>query len=142
MDLRDYTHTPYAGFFYTDSLEEGRKVYKIVRKKIHPSIEVILKRGCTEMEAKLSSDKWDVIPEEHLETERRLHDTFSFSEDHFYQSPWHKLEIQKNWLRHAIKIGDPTARETLEQETGDPDIWKKLVVESVTYHEEDDNNDT
>ena len=38
-------------------------------------------------------------------------------------------------LKRAIEIGDPTAREAAEKYSEDPDIWKKLVVTSVTYHD-------
>jgi hypothetical protein len=136
MDLRHYTHAAWGGYVYTDTIEEGREHYKIIRKAIPKAIPVTLKRGCTEMEKLQSSDLWDDVPESHLATERRLHDLFHFQERSFKQSAWHKQEIKERWVKHAIMIADPTAKETAEKYSGDPDIWKKLVVESVTYHEE------
>ncbi len=137
MDVRDYTHGAWAGFVYTDSLDEGRAHYKIVRKEIPNKIPVILKRGCTEMERLEDSDKWDEVPEAHIEMERRLLDLFDFDERFYNQAAWHKHEIKENWIKHAIKIGDPTAKEVAEKYSNDPNIWKRLVVESVTYHEEE-----
>ena len=39
--------------------------------------------------------------------------------------------------QRAIEIGDPTAKVTAEKYSSDPEIWSKLVVHSVTYHEEE-----
>jgi len=136
IDRRDYSYGAWAGFVYADSLKEGREYYKITRGLLPENISVILKRGCTEMERLLQSDKWDAISEAELNYERRLHDLFEFEEYDFPQSDWHRNQIKESWIKHAIAIGDPTARETAEKFSGDPDIWKRLVVSAVTYHEE------
>lgn len=135
VDRRDYTFGPYAGFVYADTLEEGREYYKITRNLLPDNVSVILKRGCTEMERLIPSDKWDVVSTAELEYERQLHDLFEFTEYDFPQSDWHKAKIKEAWIRHAIAIGDPTAQETAEKYSGDPNIWKKLVVTAVTYHD-------
>ena len=136
IDRRDYTTTPYAGFIYGDSLEQGRKYYKIARANIPEHIPIILKRGCTEMERLKPSDKWDEITVEDLHTEDRLNDIFRFEEKNFAMASWVKKSVKEKWITHAIMIGDPTAKETAEKYSDDPDIWNKLVVHSVTYHEE------
>ena len=137
MDLREYTYGAWAGFVYADSLNEGREYYKLVRGVIPKNVSVILKRGCTEMEQLQSSDKWDSVGQDDIDIENKLHDRFSFDERHYQQAAWHKQEIKENWIKHAIRIGDPTAQETAEKMSDNLDIWKKLVVISKTYHDKD-----
>lgn len=136
-DHRDYTFGAWSGYIYADSLEEGRKYYKIVRECIPKQVDVILKRGCTEMEQLRSSDTWNEMAEEDLEIEKRLTDLFLFDERQYHQARWHKNEIMENWIKRAIELGDPYAKEMAINHSGDPEIWNKLVVNSVTYHEEE-----
>ena len=136
MDLRNYTYGAWAGFIYGDTLEEGKEYYKRVKKAMQPKkVPIILKRGCTEMERLRPSDQWNEITEKELNLERRLCDLFEFSELYFAQASWLKTEIQERWIKRAIEIGDPTAREAAEKYSKDPDIWDKLVVSAVTYHD-------
>jgi len=135
MDLRDYTYGAWAGFLYCDSLKEGREIWAIARERIPDEIPVILKRGCTEMEKLVPSNLWDALSAPEIEFEERLNDIFSFDEVHFFQADWLISEIRERWIERAIQIGDPTARETAEKYSDDPDIWQKLVVNSITYHE-------
>lgn len=135
MDLRDYTYGAWSGFVYADSLEEGREYYKIIRDAIPKNIKVYLKRGCTEMERITDSNLWDQMDESDFKLEQELHDMFSFDERHYQQAMWYKQEIKENWIKHAIRIGDPTAKETAEKYCDDPDIWKRLVVHSVEYQD-------
>jgi len=136
MDLRNYSYGAWAGFVYADTLEEGRKYYTMLKNAVRPKrIPIILKRGCTEMERIKPSDQWDEITKRELDLERRLCDLFDFTELHGFQAKWLKTEIKERWIKRAIEIGDPTAREAAERYSGDPGIWEKLVVNSVTYHE-------
>jgi len=135
MDLRDYTYGAWAGFLYCESVEQGREVYQRARALIPEDIPVILKRGCTEMERLLPSNLWGALSKEDVEFEEQLNDIFSFDELSYMQADWLKNEIKERWIEHAIKIGDPTARETAEKYSDDPDIWQKLVVHSLTYHD-------
>jgi hypothetical protein len=136
MDLRDYTHGAWAGFVYGDSLDDGRAQYKIIREAMPEDVSVILKRGCTEMERLADSNTWGEMKEEDAKLEEKLLDRFTFNERHFFQSKWQVEEIKQNWIKRAIQIGDPTVKETVEKYSDDPNIWKKLVVISDTYHEE------
>ena len=140
-DVRNYTYGPWGGYVYGDTLEEGRDYYARVRKGvdkiISPDVSVILKRGCTEMERLTPSDQWDIVPPEMLDLERRLHDLFEFEETNYFQSDHLKNEIKERWVRRAIEIGDPTARAVAEMFSGDRNIWQRLVVHSLTYHESD-----
>jgi len=137
MDVRDYTYGAWAGFIYGDSLSQGCKYYKIARSTIAKDIPIILKRGCTEMERLKPSNTWDEITAQDIETEQRLNDLFDFNEEHFYQAGWLKAEIKQRWIKRAIEIGDPTAKEVAEREFDDPDIWQKLVVHSVQYQNQE-----
>ena len=138
MDLRDYTYGAWAGFIYADTLEEGRSYYKQVREALPKKVSVILKRGCTEMERLKPSKEWDNMAKVDFEMEQKLLDRFKFDERHYHQAKWYKKEIEENWIIRAIQIGDPTARETAEKYSDDPDVWNKLVVVSQTYHSEED----
>jgi len=137
IDRRDYTYGPWAGFVYGDSIEEGqkyaRKLRKLLDERISPDVPLILKRGCTEMEAIKPSNEWDEMSPEEVLLERRLNDSFEFEENETRHSAWMIEDIKYRWLRHAIQIGDPTAKECAIKLSGDPDAWSKLVVESVTY---------
>jgi hypothetical protein len=135
MDVRPYTFGAWAGFIYGDTLEEGRKYYKMAKKEIPKDIPIILKRGCTEMERMKPSDTWDILDKRELELEEKLNNIFSFSEEHFFQAEWLKSEVKERWIRRAIEIGDSTAKVTAKKESGDPEIWDKLVVNSITYHD-------
>ena len=137
IDLRDYTFGAWAGFFYNETLEQGREVYAIARELIDDDIPVILKRGCTEMERGTPSHLWDLVSKEFHEKEQYLNDLIEFEELHFVQAEWLKNEIKERWIGHAIRLGDPTAREMAEKYCDDPDIWAKLVVLSETYHDSD-----
>ena len=136
MDLRDYTYGAWAGFVYGDTLAIGRNYCDLVRERVPLHIPVFVKRGCTEMERLVPSDKWDDL-NDHTEKEMILTDRFSFDEGSgmFRQGEWTKARIKERWLRHAIKIGDPTAQEVAERETGDSKVWERLVVHSIKYYE-------
>lgn len=136
MDIRDYTYGAWSGYVYADSLAEGRKYHKMLKDAVKPKrVPIILKCGCTEMERIRPSTTWNVLEKSDLELEQRLNDIFQFSEIDFFQGAWLKHEIKERWIKRAIEIGDPTAREAAEKYSEDPDIWNKLVVNSVTYHD-------
>lgn len=66
IEVREYVHGNYGGYFYNNSLREGLACYKKVRADIShyisPDIPVILKRACTEYELKYGdSSKWEEV---------------------------------------------------------------------------------
>jgi len=70
IELRYYTPRLYGGYFYNNSLDEGRECYEAVRKAvdehISPEVGVILKRACTEYEMiKGPSVAWTMTRREH-----------------------------------------------------------------------------
>lgn len=151
MDLRDYSYGAWAGFVYACSLPEGRRYHKRVLealKKTYGEDQVsdqgsdfpgkvvcILKRGCTEMEALRTSTLWDQFDEDELTKEKKIEDMYAHNDTDAYQSDWVKNSIKERWIKRAIEIGDPTAREMAEKYCLDPDVWSKLVVHSETYHD-------
>jgi len=138
VDRRDYTSAPYAAYWYANSMSQGREYYGIVRKGIDegisPDISVILKKGCTEMEAVLDSDRWHEAMTPHdQEMEMRLEDMFDVGNIEFTQSDWLKSKIKHDWLKTAYAIGDPTWKELVP---GGLDIFG---FQPVTYHQLPDN---
>lgn len=141
-DLRKYTFGPWAGFVYADTLEEGRRYYRTVRKVISDDIPIILKRGCTEMERLKPSNTWDQITQAEVRLEERLNDVFEFTELFFQQAEWLKARIKERWIERAIEIGDPTAQHmAMVMSGGDLNLWQRLVVHSVEYQEEGKGED-
>jgi hypothetical protein len=131
----------YGGYFYTRSLEQGRKRYEQVRalvdERLSLDVPVILKRYCTEFElggqggikGKGPSDKTPPATEEEMEYER-------YVEAHFppvgggNPMPDHLIATTiRRWIHYAFEHGDLTYLEL----TG----GEKLTREYVTYHEED-----
>jgi len=135
-DVRKYTFGPWAGFVYAETIEVGREYYKKVRAEIPKAISVILKRGCTEMEAIQPSNLWDKDPGDlYKDRERELLDMFEFQEFSYRQATWLKNEIMESWIQRAIEIGDKTVQKIAIKRSGDKNIWKRLVVNSITYHD-------
>jgi hypothetical protein len=152
MDLRDYTFGAWAGFIYACSLPEGRRYHAKILQALKDrfgenevsdksadfpqQITAILKRGCTEMEALKPSDKWNEASEDELVLEGQIEDMYAHDDHDAHQSQWVKNDIMERWIYRAIEIGDPTAREMAERYSADPNVWDKLVVHSVTYHDQ------
>lgn len=137
VDLREYNEGPYGGFFYNDSLKEGRETLKVVKKKLRKYFgfdapDCFLKRGCTEMEMKIPSDQWDYINEEHEEIEALLDEIFVKHESAGVQSDWQEKSKQYAWIRHAIKIGDTSWRRIV----GEANV-NKFIPHTVKYDSDD-----
>ena len=65
-----YSQNVYAGYFYEVGLDGARALYKVVRDiidndpKLGPDVQMSIKRGCSEYEAKLGpSDRYTFAPE-------------------------------------------------------------------------------
>jgi len=134
IEKRDTVGRLYGGYFYNDSLEEGKECYKIVRSNVDlnlsPEVSVILKRGCTEFELGTGpSDKWEVT-EEQKALEYLLLDLVAVDINLSPQPEHLKDSIFRTWIHWAYSNGDPTYLEY----TGGP-----LFRPPVTYHEEVDN---
>ncbi|ACL06232.1 hypothetical protein Dalk_4554 [Desulfatibacillum aliphaticivorans] len=134
IEVRDYTHALYGGYFYGNSVEEGRNIYEIVRaavnEHISPEIPVVLKRGCTEFEMKFwPSVSW-FITDENREMETYIEDRVEDPKRVLQGQPDHLLDhIHRKWIKWAFAHGDSTYKEFTN---GEP-----LYPETVKYHEGD-----
>ena len=131
-EVRSYVHGLYGGYYYNDSLDEGRCIYQIVKhdvsKIIGPDVQVILKRGCTELEYAFGpSNKWKRTErDERLETlANGWVDSYT---DEREQAGIIKLHIYRKWMEFAWEHGDDTV---MAYNGGKP-----LTIPYVTYHEE------
>ena len=137
IEKRDTVCGHYGGYFYNDSLKEGRECYKRIRLNVDlnldPEVKVILKRGCTEFElAQGPSDKWEVS-EEQKQMEYLLSDLVESSEDLRPQPEHLKDSVFRSWIHWAYANGDLTY---LEYTNNHP-----LFKPPVTYHEEEKNEE-
>lgn len=132
IEVRDYTPRLYGGYFYTCSLEEGRDVYKIVRKAVNegisPEVNVILKRGCTEMEMEVGPSPFWVVTKKNRELEEIIEERVEDYSVSFSSPPdYMEAHIKKYWVNWAYSHGDETY---LDYTGGQP-----LYPETVKYHE-------
>jgi len=131
IEKRETVSALYGGYFYNDSIEEGRECYKAVRSNVDlnmsPDVTVILKRGCTEFElAQGPSDKWEVS-EEQKRMECLLNDLIVQDRDLRPQPDHLKDSIFRTWIHWACANGDMTY---LDYSDNNP-----LFRPPVTYHE-------
>ena len=142
LDIREFTFGLWKAYFYGETLEEAKHYYDLVKpileEHFDPGISLVIQRGCTEMNARLPSRLWgEPVPAAELELERRIDDFLEFEELNYDQAEWSIAETQENWITRAIQMGDPTARATAEEKSGNPEIWPSLVVHPDHYHETD-----
>ena len=113
IELRPYVLKLYSAYFYTNSVEEGRKQWKevqeVVHKQISPKIKVTLKRGCTEFENKFGpSDQWKVVPEQ-LRYEEKFKDVFITDYGPAIEFPDYLISyVKRKWLHWASDHYDVT----------------------------------
>jgi hypothetical protein len=131
VDQRDYTPGPYAGFIYGDSLEEGRRYWKLMSETLveagfsvtneakefeenhDMNYMVFLKRGCTEMEELKASDQWDQMTPEEMRMEQKFKDLFVFDAGEGNPHPASLNAVKRLWVRHAMSIGDISYKEVV-----------------------------
>lgn len=137
FEKRPNVHGNYGGYFYNVGVEDGRTCYATVRRLvdelISPDVPVILKRACTEYEAKYGdSDKWEELWEKNREDwefiEKAVEQNVYIPQEHQAQTGMVKVFVMRNWLDWAYDVGDETAREF----NSDQPFYKPYV----TYHEE------
>lgn len=136
IEIRNYTPKYYGGYFYNNSLEEGRERYEEVRKAvsehISPDVVVILKRGCTEYEMVLGpSPGWTMTKEQHRIDEKIEAIVDTSTPNTTGQTEECVSQVHTHWIEWAWRHQDPTVSEYLG---GQP-----LYPPYVTYHEGDIN---
>ena len=105
-----YSQNVYAGFFYATGLDEARDVYKAARAafdadpRLGPALSMIIKRGCSEYEARVGpSDRWQFTPDMAV-VEERLRAKFRRSGRKLDRAP---LTVMR-WIEFAFRSGDET----------------------------------
>jgi hypothetical protein len=110
IDLENpYSQDVYAGYFYVSSLDMARATFRVVREaidddpKLGPDVAMVIKRGCSEYEAKLGpSDRYEFAPEL-AELEAYLRSRFRDGE------PREQTILPlARWIDVAFRIGDDT----------------------------------
>lgn len=136
IELRYYTPRLYGGYFYNNSLDEGRATYERVRKAVSdhvsPEAPVILKRACTEYEMILGpSVMWHMTPKQH-EIDTRLDSIIDITTPNTTgQNDECIAQVHSHWIEWAWKHGDKTVDEYLGGE--------RLYPATMTYHDGDLN---
>ena len=105
----------YGGYFYNRSKEQMQEKYKRVKKlvhrRIHPSIDVIPKRYCSEFEAKFGpSDKYEQAIHAQL-WEPQIEEYCKMQKFPYQQPEIIKRKVIREWIKRAWDIGDPTVYE-------------------------------
>jgi len=135
VEIREYVHANYGGYFYNNSKEDGLVKYKLVRKlvdeQISSDVKVILKRGCTEFEINQGpSDKWDekfAGNKQAQAWEGLIAEHVVVTNGGYKQSDLVKKHIMSKWIDFAWDRGDPTV---IGLNDGKP-----LFPPPVTYHQ-------
>lgn len=135
MDVRTWTKQPWGGFIYADSKAQGLdykdQITPIVRAMISDACAdtIHLKRGCTEFDALMPSDQWEMA-NEHVKLERYLNDMFDHSIPPYNDAEWIIAHKKARWIERANEIGDMSYRAVI----GDVD----LGVKCITYEREEE----
>lgn len=144
VDRRDYTSARYAAFFYCIGLDSGRVIKDVVEKALLDAHiadarwKVILKKGCTEMDAALPSDKWGTPSDDDLHFEEQFYDIFEVRKPLganaiHTQQPWLKNRIMFEWLDFARRTGDASWKEVIPKSQEYVDTLFGKMVQAVTY---------
>jgi len=113
FDPRSYTRGCYVAFCYCTNKKEGQErklqIINLIQQNISGQPDVILKRGCTEMENKHGpSDKWSVTDyQAEVEAEvKRLIDPADWQD--IDQVDWLIDQRVRGWIEQAHSISDDT----------------------------------
>jgi hypothetical protein len=135
IEIRPFVPRLYGGYFYNRSKEQGleclKKIKRIVREKIDPTMPVLLKRGCTEFEMRFGpSDKWEIQPDQ-LKFEEEFKKVYVKDIPEQMEMPAYlKSHIKTRWLYWAAQHYDNTYKEY----TGGVSLIDECNY--VTYHKE------
>ena len=132
LEIREFVHGNYGGYFYNRSKEDGLKCYEKVRaavdQHVSPDASVILKCSCSEYEQELGPPADWEITDYQREIEDWLTQNVVIPDNVFSQPIMVQAWIMRRWLHHAYSVGDGTYKKFTN---GEP-----LAREIKTYHEE------
>ncbi len=123
IERREIVCGLYGGYFYNDSLEEGKECYRKVSKVV--DMPVILKRGCTEFELACGDSRNWSLGNSEIEglVEKYV---IKYDED-FQEQPLDVIgNIHQKWVEWAYQNGDETYKEFTR--------GKSLYEPPATYH--------
>lgn len=134
----------YQGFWYApivNGLEGGRSLYrqvvdKLTKEKVLMGPEIILKRGCTEMEQTWPpSEKWDEYAERYdWDRDEALCDALFEESSNYAPEPLvMKVHVLKTWIEYAAAHRDPSVGKFCKK-----DIILKLMQYQGSIHNEKD----
>lgn len=129
VEERNYVHGNYGGYCYNRGLKQGKESYRRIRKMVDNELDVILKRGCTEMELRLGSTKQYVVPDWADELEDKVMKVMELPKKNPPTPKFLADHVIRKWLVFAWDRGDKTC---LEFSDGTPIFPNKFD----TYHEE------
>lgn len=135
IEEREHVHALYGGYWYcpvSEGLKGARELYHTVRAEVDASLgketSVILKRGCTEMEALHGpSDRWTYTAA-NAQQEMHLDGLYEIKRRENVQPAYMESRTIRHWIEWAFKHGD----ETYLEYTDGP-----LIPPVVTYHDSD-----
>ncbi len=131
IEVREYTHKLYGGYFYNKGLYNGRKCYREVRAavddRIGKDVPVILKRSCTEYEMKFPRSSTWQITEEQMELEELITDRVEETNNPGGQPDLVRTHVKRTWIHWAFSNADETYKEFTD--------GKPLYPAYETYHD-------
>jgi len=133
IEKRIYVNGNYGGYNYNQGLEQGKDSYaairKIIDKELGADVDVILKRGCTEMELNFGPSKDYIVPDWADELEEKIMEAVELPTKNPPMPKYLQDHIIRKWLEFAWDRGDKTC---LEFSDGIPIFPNRID----TYHEE------
>lgn len=116
IELRPFVPRLYGGYFYNRSYDAGmeclKKIKRVVRERIDPSMPVMLKKGCTEFEIRFGpSDKWGINPDQ-IKFEEEFLKVYAKDGVKDMEMPdYLKSHIKTRWLNWAAQHYDQTYKD-------------------------------
>lgn len=104
------------GYWYAplgSSLGKAQALYRELKEKLEKlygevPFKLFLKKGCTEMEAMLPSDRWDERAEEFDRVEKALDEVYELERTPESEALISVINIHQNWIVWRARLGDPT----------------------------------
>ena len=148
IELRTWVKGMFGAFWYCPraggiegAKETHRKVRNAVWDKLGVITDVLLKKGCTEMEAyKGPSDQW-VYTEEEEKFEAYLEENFDFGVINIIQPDLVKVHVTRAWIEYVKDWDRRTGADPSWKLYADPRSFKELAP-SVRYDEGGGKNAT
>jgi hypothetical protein len=104
IEVRDYVHGLYGGYFYNMGLEQGKETHRMVSAAL--AMPVFLKRGCTEYEVTYGNAMFWAPRDGQQEIEDYIESCFDISPKEKEQPEFVKDHIRMTWIEYACKSGD------------------------------------